>query len=567
MLKKKIKKLGEILLDHNVITPEQLQQALVEQKINHSELGQILLKHNYITEADLAIALSEQLEIPYLELDDYEIDEEATRLIPNEIAHHHVVIPVFLIDKVLTVALANPQDVTATDTLRRISKKQIEPVLATEKDILASIEQYYGTSVKISNSMDEVIQTLEAESEESKEEKAPEEALRQLAEDQPVVKLVNMILAQAIRDRASDIHINPEEDLLRVRFRIDGILHEIFTPPKNLQAAVISRLKILAEIDIAENRIPQDGRFRILLDNREIDLRVSTLPTAYGENVVLRLLDKSSVLLDMKDLGFSSDNLAKIKDMLSNSYGIILVTGPTGSGKTTTLYTGLNYLNTIEKNIITVEDPIEYRLKMIRQSQVNTKSGMTFASGLRSILRQDPDIIMVGEIRDGETANIALQAALTGHLVLSTLHTNDAVGALSRMQEMGIEPFLLATAAVGVIAQRLVREICAKCKEECKISQHLMNRFGLNRDKDYVFYHGKGCNSCKGTGYRCRLGIYEILKMDDKIKEMVIANCSAEKIKSFALKNGMKTLKHDGILKALKGYTTIEEVLRVTNID
>ena len=567
MLKKKIKKLGEILLDHNVITPEQLQQALVEQKINHSELGQILLKHNYITEADLAIALSEQLEIPYLELDDYEIDEEATRLIPNEIAHHHVVIPVFLIDKVLTVALANPQDVTATDTLRRISKKQIEPVLATEKDILASIEQYYGTSVKISNSMDEVIQTLEAESEESKEEKAPEEALRQLAEDQPVVKLVNMILAQAIRDRASDIHINPEEDLLRVRFRIDGILHEIFTPPKNLQAAVISRLKILAEIDIAENRIPQDGRFRILLDNREIDLRVSTLPTAYGENVVLRLLDKSSVLLDMKDLGFSSDNLAKIKDMLSNSYGIILVTGPTGSGKTTTLYTGLNYLNTIEKNIITVEDPIEYRLKMIRQSQVNTKSGMTFASGLRSILRQDPDIIMVGEIRDGETANIALQAALTGHLVLSTLHTNDAVGALSRMQEMGIEPFLLATAAVGVIAQRLVREICEKCKEEFKISPHLLTRLGLNRDKDYVFYHGKGCNSCKGTGYRGRLGIYEILKMDDKIKEMVIANCSAEKIKSFALKNGMKTLKHDGILKALKGYTTIEEVLRVTNID
>ena len=567
MLKKKTKRLGEILLEHKKITPAQLKQALEEQKINHKELGQILLKLDYISETDLAVALSEQLEIPYLQLDDYEIDEEAIKLIPNEIAHKHFVIPVFFIDKVLTVAMVNPQDVTTTDTLRRISKMQIEPVIATELEISASIDQFYGTSAKITNSMDEVIQTLEAESAEIEEAKTPEEDLRQLAEDQPVVKLVNMILAQAIRDQASDIHIEPEEDFLRVRFRIDGILHEIFTPPKNLQAAVISRLKILAEIDIAESRIPQDGRFRIRLDSKEIDLRVSTLPTSYGENVVLRLLDKSSVLLDMKDLGFSTDNMTKIEDMLSSSYGIILVTGPTGSGKTTTLYTGLNYLNSIEKNIITVEDPIEYRLKMIRQAQVNTKSGMTFASGLRSILRQDPDIIMIGEIRDGETANISLQAALTGHLVLSTFHTNDAVGALSRMQEMGIEPFLLATAAVGVIAQRLVRKICDKCKEETQISPSLLSRMGIKNNKDYVFYHGRGCNSCKETGYRGRLGIYEILKIDDKIKEMIIADHSADKIKAAAINGGMRTLKHDGIVNALKGKTTIEEVLRVTNID
>jgi general secretion pathway protein E len=377
-----------------------------------------------------------------------------------------------------------------------------------------------------------------------------------------------MILAQAVRDQASDIHIEPEEDLLRVRFRIDGILHEIFSPPKNLQAAIISRIKILAEMDIAENRIPQDGRFRIRLDHREIDIRVSALPTACGGNIVLRLLDKSSILLKIEDLGFTKDSLQTIQNMLSNSYGIILVTGPTGSGKTTTLYSALNYLNSIDKNIITIEDPIEYRLKMIRQSQVNPKAGMTFASGLRAILRQDPDIIMVGEIRDSETANIALQAALTGHLVLSTLHTNDAVGALSRMQEMGVEPFLLATAAVGVIAQRLVRKICPKCKEQYVPSQNILRRLGIKNTKEKVlFYRGAGCNACKDTGYRGRLGIYEILKMDDKIREMLIANYSAEKINSFTLKQGVSTLKHSGILNALKGNTSIEEVMRVTNID
>lgn len=568
MLKKKTKKLGEILLDHKIISPEQLKQALEEQKITRKEIGQILLKLGYIKETDIAIALAEQLEAPYLNLDDYEIEDDSLKLIPGEIAHQYQVIPVFSIDNVLTIAMTNPQNVTVIDTIRHITGKQIEPVVATEKDIQTAIEQNYGASVQISDSLDEVMQTIEAESAEFQEDIRPEEDLRQLAEDQPVVKLVNMILAQAIRDQASDIHIEPEEDVVRVRYRIDGILHEIFSPPKHLQAAIISRIKILAEMDIAENRIPQDGRFRIRLDKHEIDLRVSTLPTAYGENVVMRLLDKRSILLDIKDLGFSNSNLKKIEDILSHSYGIILVTGPTGSGKTTTLYSALNLLNSIEKNIITVEDPIEYRLKMIRQSQVNPKAGMTFANGLRAILRQDPDIVMVGEIRDSETANIALQAALTGHLVLSTLHTNDAVGALSRMQEMGVEPFLLATAAIGVIAQRLVRKICEKCKEEYEPSKNIIKRLGLNgNQKKYVFYKGKGCNACKGTGYRGRMGIYEILKIDDKLKEMVIANSSADKIKKMAVTLGMHTLKHDGIVSALKGKTTIEEVVRVTNID
>jgi type IV pilus assembly protein PilB len=398
MLKKRTKKLGEILLQNNVITSQQLHQALEEQKITKKELGQILIKLGFITEKDLAVALSEQLEIPFLELDDYELDEEVLHLIRGDIAHHSLVLPIFAIDNVLTVAMANPQDVTVVDTIRRLTGKQIEPVLATERDLQIAVDQYYGTSVQISDSMDEVIQTLEAESAELEEDVRPEEDLRQLAEDQPVVKLVNMILGQAIRDKASDIHVEPDEDCVRIRFRIDGILHEIFSPPKNLQPAIISRIKILAEMDIAETRVPQDGRFRVRIDNREIDLRVSSMPTAYGENIVMRLLDKSSVLLDIKDLGFSEDNQSKIEDMLSHSYGIILVTGPTGSGKTTTLYSALSYLNSIQKNIITVEDPIEYRLKLIRQSQVNTKTGMTFASGLRAILRQDPDIIMVGEI-------------------------------------------------------------------------------------------------------------------------------------------------------------------------
>ncbi len=559
--------IGEILIGKNIISPDQLHQALEEQKITQNELGQILLKLDYITEQDLAVALSEQLEIPFIALEDYEIDEDSLKFLPVEIAQQFSVMPLFTIDGVLTVVMANPLNITAIDAIRSASGKQVEPAISTPKEIQIAIEQFYGSTAQITSSMDEVLQTLEAESADVEEESQPEEDLRQLAEDQPVVKLVNMILAQAIRDHASDIHIEPEEDIVRVRFRIDGILHEIFTPPKHLQAAIISRLKILAEMDIAEHRIPQDGRFRIRLDNREIDLRVSTLPTAYGENVVMRLLDKSSILMNIKDLGFTNENYATMEEILSSSYGIILVTGPTGSGKTTTLYSGLNYLNSIEKNIITVEDPIEYRLKMIRQSQVNPKAGMTFASGLRSILRQDPDIIMVGEIRDSETANIALQAALTGHLVLSTLHTNDAVGALSRMQEMGVEPFLLASAAVGVIAQRLVRKICDRCKEKYKPGRHLLQRLGMNPDKVYTFYRGKGCVACKETGYRGRQGIYEILKVDDKIKEMVIANFSEDKIKAFAIKNGMRILKHDGILNVLQGKTTIEEVMRVINID
>ncbi len=568
MLKRKAKLLGEILVERGLISKEQLQQALSEQKVTGQELGRILVKLGYIGEEALLEILAEQLEIPFVSLNDYEAEEDALHLIPGNLALQYLVFPLFLIGDVLTLAMANPQDVAAIDIIRRLTGKQIEPAIASEREIRQAIENSYGAATGMTESLDEVIQTIEAETSDEEEELRPAEDLRQMAEDAPVVRLVNMILAQAIRDHASDIHIEPEEDMLRVRFRIDGILHEVFTPPKNLQSAIISRIKILSEMDIAENRIPQDGRFRIRLENREIDLRVSTLPTAYGENIVIRVLDRSNILLDIKDLGFSKENQELFEQMLSNAYGIILVTGPTGSGKTTTLYSALHRLNSIQKNIITVEDPIEYRLKMVRQSQVNPKAGMTFASGLRAILRQDPDVIMVGEIRDAETANIAVQAALTGHLVLSTLHTNDAIGAISRLQEMGIEPFLIATASVGVIAQRLVRKICDRCKEEYRPSDNLLRRLGLNPEKgDWRFYRGRGCNACKGTGYRGRTGIYEILKVDDKIKEMIIANATAERLRVVARQNGMRPLKYDGILKALKGITTIEEVMRVTNID
>lgn len=568
MLKLQAKRIGDILISKSLITEDQLQQAQKEQKVTRKQLGSILVRLGFVTEKDLVQALAEQLSIPYVDIEDYELEEEALSLISNKIAQENLVLPLFMIGDTLTLAMANPQDVSTIDSIRHLTGKQIEPVITTESEIRRVIELQFGISAEVTQSMDEVIQTLSAESEIIDEDIRPAEDLRQMAEDAPVVKLVNMILAQAVRDNASDIHIEPEEDMVMVRFRVDGILSEIFSPPKNLQAAIISRLKILSEMDIAENRIPQDGRFRIRLDSREVDLRVSTLPTAYGENVVLRILDKSSVLLNVEDLGFSKTNRDRIEQVLSHSYGIILVTGPTGSGKTTTLYSALNRLNSVEKNIITVEDPIEYRIKMIRQSQVNAKAGMTFASGLKAILRQDPDIIMVGEIRDSETANIAVQAALTGHLVLSTLHTNDAVGALSRMQEMGIEPFLLATATIGVIGQRLVRRICPKCREEFKPSDAFLKRIGLvAKERNFQFFKGKGCTACKGSGYKGRMGIYEILKIDDTIKELIIANVSAEKLRIAAIKNGMSSLKQDGLQKCVKGITTIEEVMRVTNID
>ncbi len=567
MLKKNDQKLAQILLENEVLTPEQLEQAERERVATGEELAALLIRRGFARVDQVLRCVAEQLELPYVDLADYSIDPEALALLPKDVAYKCNAIPVFRIGNVLTVAMSNPGDVSVIDTLRRTTKLEIEPVISSPEDIRDALEQHYGPQAVLDDSIDEMIQKIQDEQPEQEKEEETEK-LKQIAEDAPVIKLVNLIIGQAIRDGASDIHINPEEDALHVRYRIDGILHEAFSPPKNLQAAITSRIKILAELDIAETRVPQDGRFQANFEGKTVDLRVSTLPTVYGENIVMRILDKSSLMLNLEDLGLGDNMLKRLRDILSSSYGIILVTGPTGSGKTTTLYSCLNSMNTPDKNIITVEDPVEYRLKLIRQAQVNPKAGMTFASGLRAILRQDPDIIMVGEIRDSETAKIAVEAALTGHLVLSTLHTNDAPGAITRLIEMGVEPFLVASATIGIIAQRLVRRICPKCKKAFTPPREYLIDLGFNPEKrNWVFYKGEGCNNCKGTGYKGRAGIYEIMTVNEEIRALCLRNASGDEIKKAALKHGMRTLRQDGFLKALRGITTIEEVIRVTNVE
>ena len=568
MLRSSEKKLGELMVESGIITADQLAQAQKEQKSTGEEISQILVRLGFVAKANILRCLAEQLEVPFLDLNDYRIDPKAVNSLSKETAYNLKVIPVFQIGNVLTLAMTDPRDVTVIDRVRAETGLEIEPAVSSETEIRAALEQYYGPSTVFDQSIDEVIQKIQEEKPAEEVSERQAEKLKELAEEAPVVKLVNLIISQAIRDRASDIHIEPEEDTLRVRYRIDGVLHEAFLPPKNLQAAITSRIKILAEMDIAESRVPQDGRFQAKIDDYEVDIRASTLPTVYGENVVLRILDKTSVLIGLEDMGLTHELLEKLKKILASAYGIILVTGPTGSGKTTTLYSALQSLNTLEKNIITIEDPVEYRLKLIRQAQVNPKAGMIFASGLRSILRQDPDIIMVGEIRDSETAKIAVQAALTGHLVLSTLHTNDAPGALTRLTEMGVEPFLTASATVGVIAQRLVRKICPKCKQGYTPTENFVRELGIAANgKKLSFYRGAGCSACKRTGYKGRLGIYEIMTMDEEIRELTLSAAPSDQIKKAALRNGMKTLRQDGLLKALKGVTTVEEVLRATNLD
>ncbi|MFQ5822840.1 MAG: type II secretion system ATPase GspE [bacterium] len=567
MIKEEDKKFGELLVQQGIITAEQLIEVLNFKKHHDEELTQVIMQKGIASSKDVLVCLADYLNIPFIELQDYSIDPEVLNIVPKELTYKYRVFPLFKIENSLMVTMVNPGDVHVIDTLHRETGYDIEPAVSLENDILDAIESHYGISKNLDYSYDEVIENIEAEK--PKEEATTSaEKLKQLSTEAPVVKLVNLIISQAILDRASDIHIEPEEKSLLVRYRIDGILHEHLSPPKHLQAAIISRIKILADLDIAENRIPQDGRFHVSLNGREIDLRVSTLPTVYGENVVLRVLDKSSLMLNLEDLGLEENLLKQFKEMLSSSYGIILVSGPTGSGKTTTLYSALQSINTPDKNIITVEDPVEYRLKMIRQSQVNVKSGLTFAAGLRSILRQDPDVIMVGEIRDSETAKTAVESALTGHLVLSTIHTNDAPGALTRLTEMGVEPFLTASATIGIIAQRLIRKLCDNCKKPYRPNLSIFNELGLKKDnKNFVFYRGEGCAQCKNTGYKGRIGIYEIMTVNETIRELTLKNASADQIKKAAMDNGMQSLRHDGLQKAMKGITTLEEVFRVTNVD
>ena len=559
-------RIGEIVLSQGLITPQQLEEALKSQSEgNKKRLGEILVEIGAISREELYEVLQFIYETEYIDLSNYVIDPEVISVIPEKTALQFTLIPISKSDNELIIAMANPLDVYAIDFVKDYTKvKKIKCMLATEEDIINAINNYYELG-----NYENIIEKLGTEiifKEEEEEEDLKK--LEAISKEAPIIQLVNILIVQGVKDRASDIHIEPNERGLLIRFRIDGILHDIRTLPSKIKSAIISRVKILAKMDIAERRLPQDGRFQVKFGAREVDLRVSTIPTVFGEKVVLRLLDKSKGLIKLNKLGFMSKQLTEFESMISKSYGIILLTGPTGSGKTTTLYAALNKVNSKDVNIITVEDPVEYKLDRINQIQVRTKINLTFANTLRSILRQDPDIIMVGEIRDTDTAQIAVQAALTGHLVFSTLHTNDAASALTRLIDMEIEPFLISSSVLGVIAQRLVRVICEKCKEEYVPGEDVLRGLNIeekirnNKDK-FTLFRGTGCAFCKNTGYYGRTSIYELIVLDEEIKSLIVSKASSNVIKDVALKKGMKTLKDSGLKKAIQGITTIGEVLRV----
>jgi len=562
MIKKK--RLGDILVEVGFITEEELQKALEKQKGGNKRLGAVLKEMKLVTEQDVMEALEYQLGIPHVNLKQHIIDPDVINMVPQALAERHKAIPIKRRGDNLTVAMADPLDVMAIDDIRLKTGCEVMPVIASESDVDYAIEQYFGSE----DVVNEFVQDINAKVGSDDSSDIEVDRLRQMVEEAPVVRLVNNIITEGIKLRASDIHIEPQEEEIRVRYRVDGILHNEMTIPKHTHSALVSRIKIMADLDIAERRLPQDGRVQMVVKDREVDLRVSVLPTVEGEKVVIRILDKSNLMLSIDKLGFLPEHQSFFEKMIKQPHGMVLITGPTGSGKTTTLYSALSSLDTEDQNIITVEDPVEYRLEGINQVQTNPKAGLTFASGLRSILRQDPDIVMVGEIRDKETANIAIHAALTGHLVLSTLHTNEAAGALSRLIDMGIEPFLVASSVLGVVAQRLVRTVCAECKthdEDALVDTNLEKYLGSGQDS-IELYHGDGCRFCNNTGYHGRTAIHEILEVTPKIKRLVVNKASAVDIEEAAKEEGMIALETCGLKKANQGLTTIEEVMRVTKV-
>jgi type IV pilus assembly protein PilB len=562
--------IGDILIRRGVITQAQLQSALDKQAQlgGNKAIGDLLVSMSLITERARVEALGEQWGVDYANLTEVTVSSGTAQLISQDLARRYKVIPLEVIaGNKLRLAMKNPLDVFATDEIRLITGKEVVPVIATEEDIQFAIQEAYRSGAEVLDAVLREFETdIDVESGKKEEQHTLAETLS-LAEEAPVVKLANQIIAQGVRDKASDIHIEPNKDCLKVRYRIDGILLDGMIVPKNAQQSLSSRIKIMADLDIAEKRSPQDGRISAFIDNKPYDFRVSTLPAANGEKIVMRILDKSNISVGLNKLGLLPHTMEMFESMLMRSYGIILVTGPTGSGKSTTLYSSLNRVNSGDKNILTIEDPVEYELGGITQVGVNVKAGMTFAAGLRSMLRQDPDIIMVGEMRDQETAMIAIEAALTGHLVFSTLHTNDAPGAVARLMDMGVEPFLIASATVGIMAQRLLRKACEKCKTPYEPPRDAMKRLGMNLDEiekgKVTFYRGKGCDVCKGSGYKGRIGCYELMPVTDKVRELILAHASAYAIREAAIEGGMRTLKDDAMEKILLGMTTLEESLRV----
>ncbi len=554
-----MKPLGQRLIEAGLINDTQLQTAMREQQRTREYLGKILIRLGFVSEEAVGAALAAQARVKYVDLGQYTPQPEATKMVPENFAREHHLVPVSYVGKVLVVALANPLDIITIDELRRLSRGPVEVVGAAETEVLEALDRAYGVaagagwSEMVDQSLRQVVGrrggAAVAESE--------------VAQEPPVIRLIDSLIGQAIQEGATDIHVEPEEGLVRNRFRIDGILRHGPDVPKELQGAVVARIKVMANLDIAENRLPQDGRIDFQFGGRRVDIRVSTFPTIRGENLVLRILDRGKLVLGLEQLGFSPDHLTSLKRILQSPNGIILVCGPTGSGKTTTLYSALSYLNAEALNIITIEDPVEYEISGIRQSQVNVKAGLTFASGLRSILRQDPDVIMVGEMRDGETTDIAIRSALTGHLVFSTLHTNDAAGAIPRLTDMGAPPFILSSALLLVVAQRLVRSICLSCKEEAEADPALIRRLGLQAKEDQLkFFRGKGCDKCSFTGYRGRIGIFELLRVSQEMTPLIMEKADSGTIHRAARAQGMRTMLEDGIRKALRGTTTLEEVAR-----
>ncbi len=555
-------KLGDILVREGLITLEQLKKALQEQKSSGMRLGYTLVKLGFIEETEVTKMLARQYRMPAVDLSRFEVDPKILKLLTPDIAVKHTVLPLKREGRTLTVAIADPNNVAAIEDIKFITRCDVFPVIAGEYTLRNAIDRYYQQSDAQLQSLlksVEAAEDLEVVAEETDEDVRAQD----LADDAPVVKLINGLLTDAVKRGASDIHIEPFEHEMRVRYRVDGALQEVMKPPVKMRAALTSRVKIMAQLNIAERRVPQDGRIKLKMGSRVIDFRVSTLPVLFGEKIVLRILDKGNLTLDLQTFGFEPKSEADLLKAILNPYGMVLVTGPTGSGKTTTLYSALSRINQIDVNIMTAEDPVEYNLMGINQVLVRNEVGMTFAAALKAFLRQDPNIIMVGEIRDLETGSIAIKAALTGHLVLSTLHTNDAPSTITRMVDMGIEPFNVASAVNLIVAQRLVRRICSSCKQEHAYTDEEMHAFGIDR-KDGPFFKGPGCDTCNGTGYKGRQGLYEVMALSSPLRRGILKGASTEELREVAVKEGMLTLRMDGMVKVKKGVTTLEEVVKET---
>ena len=557
-------RLGDLLVQEGLITRDQLQQALQEQRSSGMRLGYTLVKLGLVQELEVTKMLARQYRVPAVDLGRFEVDEKIVKLIPSDVAVKHSVLPLKREGRTLTVAMAEPANVTILDDLKFITRYDIFPVIAGEYTLRQQIEKYYEqTDAQLQN----ILSEIEADEDlEVIEEQEDEEAPTQVADDAPVVKLINGILTDAVKRGASDIHIEPFEKEIRVRYRIDGSLLEVMKPPIKLKAALNSRLKIMSSLNIAERRVPQDGRIKLKMGRKVIDFRVSTLPVIFGEKIVLRILDKENLTLDLQSFGFEPQAEHELMQAIMNPYGMVLVTGPTGSGKTTTLYSAISQINKIDVNIMTVEDPVEYNIGGISQVLVRNEIGMTFAAALKAFLRQDPNIIMVGEIRDLETGSIAIKAALTGHLVLSTLHTNDAPSTITRMIDMGLEPFNVASAVNLIVAQRLLRRICSECKAEHKYLEEELTALGISGEEaeGLTFYKGEGCDTCSDTGYKGRQGLYEVMALTSALRPLILRGASVDEIREQAIKDGMLTLRMDGMLKVKKGITTLEEVVKET---